>query len=643
MNAAFAETRAGRRGDRQLRHGRARRVARAPARGGLQRRPRGDREHAHQPRHDPVGPRLRSDPSPLPPPGLSITEADARDRARLAAAAPAHPDRRRALPLHPPLRARARRRLRRGVLARLRRGGRLLPALPRARAAPRGRRRPLRLPPRRRARSAARARARQQANEDELNRRYPYYAKAVLEAATSETIPLARSLAAARLAVGELSVTIDGSCLGPTLTGTQVLALELAGALARRGDVRLRVTVPRSLGDRARAALDALGRRAHVARRGRRRHRAERHRPPALPGDDAARPAAARPRSAAASCSPSSTRSPTTTPPTSPTTSEWRGYRELTRQALAFAHRVVFCSPHARDDSLRRGPRRRRARRARARSASTTAWWSPTASRWRRRASRAGRSCSASAPTSCTRTTRSRSRCSSACARPTASTAGSCSPARTRRAAPPRREEAAWRAAHPQLAADVIALGECPEAQKAWLYRNAALVLYPTTFEGFGFIPFEAAEAGAPSLWADQSSMADLLPSEHAGIVPWDAEASAANAARLIADPQAREALVAAVRAAGAELTWDRTAEQLLARLPRRRDRAAARLGRAARVALRPRDVARRPGRLAQPRRPAGAARGLRPPGAQAHGVRRAAAAATARCTGRGGRRSNGG
>ena len=111
---------------------------------------------------------------------------------------------------------------------------------------------------------------------------------------------------------------------------------------------------------------------------------------------------------------------------------------------------------------------------------------------------------------------------------------------------------------------DVIALGECPEEEKAWLYRHAALVLYPTTFEGFGFIPFEAAEAGAPSLWADQSSMGDLLPSEHAGIVPWDVDASAANAARLIADAQAREALVTAVRAAAAELTWDRTAEQLL-------------------------------------------------------------------------------
>ena len=151
--------RAGRRGDRQLRHRRAPRVAGAPARGGVQRRPRGDREHAHQPRHDPLGPRLEAPVAASRRRACRSTEADALHRARLAAAAPAHPDRRRALPLHPPLGARAGRRLRRGVLARLRRGGRLLPALPRARAAPRRRRRPLRLPPRRGPRSAARARS----------------------------------------------------------------------------------------------------------------------------------------------------------------------------------------------------------------------------------------------------------------------------------------------------------------------------------------------------------------------------------------------------------------------------------------------------------------------------------------------------
>ena len=49
------------------------RVARAPARRRLLRRARGDREHAHQPRHDPPGPRHLEAPAPTPPPGLTVT------------------------------------------------------------------------------------------------------------------------------------------------------------------------------------------------------------------------------------------------------------------------------------------------------------------------------------------------------------------------------------------------------------------------------------------------------------------------------------------------------------------------------------------------------------------------------------------
>ena len=405
--------------------------------------------------------------------------------------------------------------------------------------------------------------ARQEANEEELNRRYPYYAKAVLETATSETIPLARSLAAARLAVGELSVTIDGSCLGQTLTGTQVLALELAGALARRGDVRLRVTVPRSLGDRARAALDELGveRMWHdeadegieptdivhrpyqvttpqdlliLGRLGRRvvltQLDAIAYHNPAYFADH----------------------------------EEWRGYRELTRGALAFAHRVVFCSPHARDDSLAEdlvdderaelvtlGIDHRVV-------VPETEPVAPPGVEGRPFLLCLGTDfLHKNHPFAFALFERLRSQHGF---QGRLVLAGPHALRGTSEA-----EEAAWRAGHPKLAADVIALGECPEAQKAWLYREAALVLYPTTFEGFGFIPFEAAEAGAPSLWANQSSMADLLPAEHAGIVPWDADASAANAARLINDPAARDALVTAVRNAASGLTWDRTAEQLLA------------------------------------------------------------------------------
>ncbi|MEA2133042.1 MAG: hypothetical protein QOC68_951, partial [Solirubrobacteraceae bacterium] len=125
-------------------------------------------------------------------------------------------------------------------------------------------------------------------------------------------------------------------------------------------------------------------------------------------------------------------------------------------------------------------------------------------------------------------------------------------------------EERAWLDAHPDVARHVVDVGQTGEPEKAWLYENTALVLYPTVYEGFGFIPYEAAEAGAPALWAAQSSMADLLPTELAGIVPWDVEATAVRAATLIGDPEARAAQVAGVREVAAGYTWERAVEQLV-------------------------------------------------------------------------------
>ena len=100
---------------------------------------------------------------------------------------------------------------------------------------------------------------RQGEHEEILRGRYPYYHRAVRDAEVSETIPLARSLSAARLSLGELSVTIDGASLGPHVTGTQLHTLELVGALVRHGGARLRVRVPRTIGETARTALDELG------------------------------------------------------------------------------------------------------------------------------------------------------------------------------------------------------------------------------------------------------------------------------------------------------------------------------------------------------------------------------------------------
>ena len=41
-------------------------------------------------------------------------------------------------------------------------------------------------------------------------------------------------------------------------------------------------------------------------------------------------------------------------------------------------------------------------------------------------------------------------------------------------------------------------LSEVEPAERNWLLANAACVLYPTSAEGFGLLPFEAASFGTP-------------------------------------------------------------------------------------------------------------------------------------------------
>jgi hypothetical protein len=102
------------------------------------------------------------------------------------------------------------------------------------------------------------------------------------------------------------------------------------------------------------------------------------------------------------------------------------------------------------------------------------------------------------------------------------------------------------------------------EAEKAWLLGHVKLVLYPSVLEGFGLVPFEAAEHDIPCLWAAGTSLSEILPDAAAGIVPWDAAAGADCALALMRVEEARTANLAAVRDAAATLRWDVAAERLL-------------------------------------------------------------------------------
>jgi len=125
-------------------------------------------------------------------------------------------------------------------------------------------------------------------------------------------------------------------------------------------------------------------------------------------------------------------------------------------------------------------------------------------------------------------------------------------------------QEIEGRLAPPDLDRSVVTLASVDEAGKSWLLRHAASVVYPSVVEGFGLVPFEAAQAGVPCLFASGTALAESLPREAASLLPWSAADSADRVIRLLRDQDARADHLRMVHEAGARFTWHETAEQLL-------------------------------------------------------------------------------
>jgi glycosyltransferase involved in cell wall biosynthesis len=121
-----------------------------------------------------------------------------------------------------------------------------------------------------------------------------------------------------------------------------------------------------------------------------------------------------------------------------------------------------------------------------------------------------------------------------------------------------RGDEAEYLARH-GLSATVHDLPALGSGELRWLYANAAAVVYPTVYEGFGLIPFEAAQAGTPCLFAAQASMAETLPSAAATLVPWSAPLSAERVLPLLEESTERARHIELVGDAARAL-GDRTA-----------------------------------------------------------------------------------
>lgn len=114
----------------------------------------------------------------------------------------------------------------------------------------------------------------------------------------------------------------------------------------------------------------------------------------------------------------------------------------------------------------------------------------------------------------------------------------------------------------------VVDVGRLPDDDLAPLLGAASLFVYPSLFEGFGLPPLEALACGTPALAVDATSLPEALGGAGALAAPTP-EAFAAEIARLLGDPAARQQQLERAPAHLAQFTWDVAADKLLELLQR--------------------------------------------------------------------------
>jgi glycosyltransferase involved in cell wall biosynthesis len=116
---------------------------------------------------------------------------------------------------------------------------------------------------------------------------------------------------------------------------------------------------------------------------------------------------------------------------------------------------------------------------------------------------------------------------------------------------------------HTDLRARVVTADHVSSATRTWLLVKAAAVHYPSSAEGFGFVPYEAAALGTPVTF---TSFGPLREISGVSDVPraWDVEAHATDLARLLQDQGAAHARTTALQAPARELTWAHYSSELV-------------------------------------------------------------------------------
>lgn len=107
-----------------------------------------------------------------------------------------------------------------------------------------------------------------------------------------------------------------------------------------------------------------------------------------------------------------------------------------------------------------------------------------------------------------------------------------------------------------QKTPDVIYMDFIPRELLLWLYQNAALFVFPSTYEGFGFPPLEAASMGTLSAVSNISSIPEICGECAFYFNPYDVSEMASTLSFALSDEEARKLKTALLETQLSRFSW---------------------------------------------------------------------------------------
>ncbi|TAK96251.1 glycosyltransferase family 1 protein [Patescibacteria group bacterium] len=114
------------------------------------------------------------------------------------------------------------------------------------------------------------------------------------------------------------------------------------------------------------------------------------------------------------------------------------------------------------------------------------------------------------------------------------------------------------------FANDILLTGPVAEEDKVYLLNLASLFVYPSLFEGFGFPPLEAMQAGVPVITSNNSSLPEVVGEAAVTIDPDRPDELYQAMRNILLDTQLQELLRARGLERAKKFSWEKAAREFL-------------------------------------------------------------------------------